>query len=67
LGLSTHSWRRNFFFIENNTFEWADFYGATGVPVMDMDQGGRQVFANTIKYGMGNARQGAEGLVSEHL
>ena len=56
----------DFFFIEDNTFNWSDFYGATGVPVMDMDSGGRQVFRNnTIKYGMWETHDKARsGLVS---
>ena len=42
----------DFFFIEDNIFNWNDFYGSTGVPAMDMDSGGRQVFRNnTVRYG----------------
>jgi hypothetical protein len=56
----------DFFFIEDNSFEFDDFYGATGVPVMDMDAGGRQVFRhNTIKYGFWETHDMARsGLVS---
>jgi hypothetical protein len=56
----------DFFFIEDNSFEFDDFYGATGVPVMDMDAGGRQVFRhNTIRYGMWETHDMARsGLVS---
>jgi len=56
----------DFFFVEDNSFEFDDFYGATGVPVMDMDAGGRQVFRhNTIRYGMWETHDKARsGLVS---
>lgn len=56
----------DFFFVEDNSFEFDDFYGATGVPVMDMDSGGRQVFRhNTIRYGMWETHDLARsGLVS---
>lgn len=56
----------DFFFVEDNKFEFNDFYGNTGVPVMDMDSGGRQVFRhNTIKYGMWETHDKARsGLVS---
>jgi hypothetical protein len=56
----------DFFFVEDNRFEFDDFYGATGVPVMDMDAGGRQVFRhNTIRYGMWETHDMARsGLVS---
>ncbi|MGZ3826914.1 MAG: hypothetical protein ACXVCR_18320, partial [Bdellovibrio sp.] len=43
----------DFFFIENNTFDWNDWYGSTGAPTMDMENGGRIVFRyNTVNYGM---------------
>ena len=56
----------DFFFIEDNTFNFDDFYGATGVPVMDMDSGGRQVFRyNNIKHGFWETHDKARsGLVS---
>jgi hypothetical protein len=42
----------DFFFFEDNTFEWNDFYGFTGVAVVDMNSGGRIVFRkNIVKYG----------------
>ena len=34
----------DFFFVENNTFDYDDFYGSTGVPALDMNAGGRVVF-----------------------
>ncbi|MGZ6394484.1 MAG: hypothetical protein ACXWQA_09805 [Pseudobdellovibrionaceae bacterium] len=43
----------DFFFVENNTFDWNDWYGSTGAPTMDMENGGRVVFRyNTVNYGM---------------
>lgn len=56
----------DFFFIEDNTFDWNDFYGATGVPSMDQDSGGRVVFRNnTVKNGMWETHDKARsGLVS---
>lgn len=56
----------DFFFIEDNVFDWQDFYGSTGVPAMDMDSGGRQVFRrNTLKYGFWETHDMARsGLVS---
>jgi hypothetical protein len=56
----------DFFFVEDNVFNWSDFYGSTGVPSMDMDSGGRQVFRyNTVKYGMWETHDKARsGLVS---
>ncbi|MEZ0392040.1 MAG: hypothetical protein ACAH59_07500, partial [Pseudobdellovibrionaceae bacterium] len=56
----------DFFFVEDNNFDFNDFYGATGAPVMDMDSGGRQVFRNnTIKHGMWETHDKARsGLVS---
>jgi hypothetical protein len=43
----------DFFFIEDNTFDWNDFYGNIGVLSSDMDNGGRQVFRhNTLNYGV---------------
>lgn len=56
----------DFFFVEGNSFEFNDFYGATGVPVMDMDSGGRQVFRyNTVRHGMWETHDKARsGLVS---
>jgi hypothetical protein len=58
----------DFFFFEDNTFEFNDFYGGTGVPIMDMDAGGRIVFRNnTVKYGMWETHDKARsGLVSAH-
>lgn len=43
----------DFFFIEDNTFNFNDNYGNTKHPIMDMDDGGRQVFRkNTVRYGL---------------
>lgn len=42
----------NFFFIENNTFNWNDWYGTTGAVLLDFSNGGRIVFRhNTAKHG----------------
>ena len=42
----------DFFFVEDNFFDWDDWYGATGTACMDMNNGGRIVFRyNTIRYG----------------
>lgn len=42
----------DFFFVEDNLFDWDDWYGVTGAACMDMNSGGRVVFRhNTIKYG----------------
>jgi hypothetical protein len=56
----------DFFFVEDNLFDWNDFYGSTGVPSMDMDSGGRQVFRNNVvRYGMWETHDKARsGLVS---
>lgn len=56
----------DFFFVEDNTFDFNDFYGNTGAPVMDMDSGGRQVFRNNIvRNGMWETHDKARsGLVS---
>ena len=56
----------DFFFVEDNDFQYNDFYGSTGVPVMDMDSGGRQVFRNNmVKHGMWETHDKARsGLVS---
>lgn len=56
----------DFFFIEDNTFDFNDDYGNTKHPVMDMDEGGRQVFRhNTIRHGMWETHDKARsGLVS---
>jgi hypothetical protein len=56
----------DFFFIEDNNFDFDDFYGNTGSPAMDMDSGGRQVFRNnTIRNGMWETHDKARsGLVS---
>jgi hypothetical protein len=56
----------DFFFIEDNIFNWNPWYGSSGVPVMDMDSGGRQVFRyNTAKYAMWETHDKARsGLVS---
>lgn len=41
----------DFLFIEANTFDYDDFYGNTGVPAVDMDDGGRVVFRhNSLRY-----------------
>jgi hypothetical protein len=58
----------DFFFFEDNTFDWDDFYGNTGVPVLDMDSGGRIVFRyNSVRYGMWETHDMARsGLVSAH-
>jgi len=58
----------DFFFIENNTFDWDDYYGSTGSPTFDLDGGGRVVFRNNIvKYGMFETHDFARsGLVSGH-
>jgi hypothetical protein len=43
----------DFFFVEDNTFNWDDWYGNTGAPTVDMENGGRVVFRNnSVKYGM---------------
>jgi len=56
----------DFFFVEDNNFDFNDFYGNTGAPVMDMDSGGRQVFRNNIvRNGMWETHDKARsGLVS---
>jgi hypothetical protein len=57
----------DFFFIEDNIFDWgSNWYGSSGVPVMDMDSGGRQVFRyNTTKFSMWETHDKARsGLVS---
>ena len=56
----------DFFFVEDNNFDWDDHYGVTGVPAMDMDSGGRQVFRyNTLKFGFWETHDKARsGLVS---
>jgi len=56
----------DFFFIEDNVFDWNDFHGSTGVPSMDMNSGGRQVFRNNLlKHGMWETHDKARsGLVS---
>lgn len=42
----------DFFFVEDNNFDWDDWYGATGTPCVDMFSGGRVVFRNnTIRNG----------------
>lgn len=42
----------DFFFVEDNNFDWDDWYGVVGAACMDMNSGGRVVFRhNTIKYG----------------
>jgi hypothetical protein len=58
----------DFFFVEDNNFDFNDFYGTVGVPVMDMDYGGRQVFRyNRIANGMWETHDMARsGLVSAH-
>ena len=41
----------DFLFVESNTFDYNDFYGSTGVPALDMNDGGRVVFRrNTLRY-----------------
>ena len=64
LGLGTS----DFFFFEDNTFDWDDFYEVTGVPVLDMDLGGRVVFRhNNVKHGMWETHDKARsGLASAH-
>lgn len=37
---------KDFFFIEDNKFHFDDWYGVTGVPASDMNEGGRTVFRN---------------------
>ncbi|MFO0670530.1 MAG: right-handed parallel beta-helix repeat-containing protein [Polyangiaceae bacterium] len=56
----------DFFFVEDNVFEFNDDYGSTKHPVMDMDDGGRQVFRhNVIKNGLWETHDKARsGLVS---
>jgi hypothetical protein len=58
----------DFFFFEDNIFDFSDFYNTTGVPILDMDDGGRVVFRhNTIRYGMWETHDKARsGLVSAH-
>jgi hypothetical protein len=42
----------DFFFVEDNIFDWDDWYGVTGAADLDMYSGGRVVFRyNTTKYG----------------
>jgi len=55
-----------FFFVEDNHFDWDDWYGVTGAACMDMNKGGRVVFRhNTIKYGFWETHDRARsGLVS---
>jgi hypothetical protein len=55
-----------FFFVEDNFFDWDDWYGVTGAACMDMNKGGRVVFRhNTIKYGFWETHDRARsGLVS---
>ncbi len=41
----------DFFFIDNNTFNWNDWFGSSGAASFDLDKGGRVVFRyNTVKY-----------------
>ena len=56
----------DFFFIEDNTFDWADWYGATGVASLDMFAGGRVVFRNNhLRYGFAETHDRARsGLAS---
>jgi hypothetical protein len=56
----------DFFFVEDNNFDWDDWYGVTGTACMDMNSGGRVVFRhNTIKYGFWETHDRARsGLVS---
>jgi hypothetical protein len=56
----------DFFFVEDNYFDWDDWYGVTGAACMDMNKGGRVVFRhNTIKYGFWETHDKARsGLVS---
>lgn len=43
----------DFFFVEDNTFDWDNWYGVTGAPTVDMENGGRVVFRNNnVTYGM---------------
>lgn len=56
----------DFFFIEDNTFDFDDFYGSVGSPAVDMNNGGRQVFRhNTVRHSMWETHDKARsGLVS---
>ena len=56
----------DFFFIEENIFDWDDWYGVTGAACMDLYRGGRVVFRNnTINYGFWETHDLARsGLVS---
>jgi hypothetical protein len=56
----------DFFFVEDNYFDWDDWYGVTGAADMDMYSGGRVVFRNnTTNYGFWETHDKARsGLVS---
>lgn len=56
----------DFFFVESNTFDMDDFYGNTGAPITDMNDGGRVVFRyNTVRNGLWETHDKARsGLVS---
>jgi hypothetical protein len=56
----------DFFFIEDNNFNWDDWYGVTGAACMDMQKGGRVVFRhNDVTYGFWETHDKARsGLVS---
>jgi hypothetical protein len=58
----------DFFFIEDNNFDFDDFYGVTGAPVVDLNNGSRQVFRhNTIRNGMWETHDMARsGMPSAH-
>ena len=56
----------DFFFVEENNFDWDDWYGDIGAACMDMYNGGRVVFRyNTVNYGFWETHDMARsGLVS---
>jgi hypothetical protein len=56
----------DFLFVEDNIFNFNDDYASTKHPVMDMDEGGRQVFRhNTVTHGLWETHDKARsGLVS---
>ena len=56
----------DFFFIESNTFDMDDWYGATGTPAVDMFSGGRVVFRHNTgrNYYFGTHDRARSGLVS---
>jgi len=56
----------DFFFVEDNNFNWDDWYGVAGAACMDMQRGGRVVFRhNSVTYGFWETHDKARsGLVS---